>query len=95
MKKKSKAQILCQVPITPPTSPFYFNNLKPLHFLYQRPNAFRLCISLIKWEKSWKEGGEEKELKPSTAGGCFPHLLLTGPNSLCTVSCMTVPVFSN
>lgn len=91
---KAKLRYFARFTLLHPPHLFTINNSKPLHFLYQRPNGLELHISLIKGKR--RVG--EKAFNPSIAEGCFPHLLLIGPNSLClfnshhTVSCMTVPV---
>lgn len=75
---KAKLRYFARFTLLHPHHLFYYNNSKPLHFLYQEPNALGLCISLIKGKRRVRE----KELNPSIAEGCFPHLLLISTNSL-------------
>lgn len=47
---KAKLRYFARFTLLHPYNHFTVTITKPLHFLYQRPNALGLCISLIKWK---------------------------------------------
>lgn len=58
---KRKAQIFCQVHITPPTSFFYYNNSNLFTSSGKAKHLRGFAFPLIKWKKEFKGEVEKKD----------------------------------